>query len=67
MGMIEPPLYDDAVTLLLQFTKKIPSETIGRPNINERVNSSLRKRMPKRTPKMGVKKVKPDSLLTEYP
>ena len=48
-----------------QFTKKIPMETIGRPTIKETVNSSLRKRMPKRTPKIGVKKVKAESLLTE--
>jgi hypothetical protein len=66
MGMIEPPPYDDTVALLLQFTKKIPRETIGNPTINERVSSSLRKRIPERTPKMGVKKVKADNLLTEY-
>ena len=64
--MIEPPPYDDTAPALLQFTRKIPTETIGSPTINERVNSSLRKRIPKRTPKMGVKKVKADSLLTEY-
>jgi len=41
-------------------------ETKGSPTIKETVNSSLRRRMPKRTPKMGVKKVKAESLLTEY-
>ena len=41
-------------------------ETMGRPTIKETVSSSLRKRMPKRTPKTGVKKVKAESLLTEY-
>jgi hypothetical protein len=41
-------------------------ETKGRPTIKETVNSSLRKRRPKRTPKMGVKNVKAESLLTEY-
>jgi len=51
---------------LLQFTKKIPIETKGSPTIKEVVNSSLRKRIPKRTPKMGVKNVKAESLLTEY-
>jgi hypothetical protein len=64
--MIEPPPYDDPVVLLLQFTKKIPRETIGKPTINEGVNSSLRRTIPERTPKMGVKKVNADSLLTEY-
>jgi hypothetical protein len=48
----------------LQFTKKIPRETRGRPIIKEIVNSSLRKRMPKSTPKRGVRKVKAASLLT---
>ena len=50
----------------LQFTKKTPMETKGSPTIKETVNSSLRRRMPKRTPKTGVKKVKAESLLTEY-
>jgi len=50
----------------LQFTTKIPTETMGRPTMRENVNSSLRKRVPKRTPKMGVKKVKALSRLTEY-
>ena len=49
---------------LLQFTKNIPTQTNGRPTIKETVNSSLRKRRPKRTPKTGVKKVKAESLLT---
>jgi hypothetical protein len=53
------------VILLLQFTKKIPMETMGSPIIKETVSSSWRKRMPKRTPKIGVKKVKAESLLTE--
>jgi hypothetical protein len=38
---------------------------MGRPTFNEKVNSSPRKRILKRTPKMGVKKVKAESLLTE--
>jgi hypothetical protein len=50
----------------LQFTTKIPTETMGRPTMRENVNSSPRKRMPERTPKMGVKKVKALSRLTEY-
>jgi len=52
--------------LFLQFTKKIPMETRGRPTMRENVNSSLRKRIPERTPKTGVKKVKALSRLTEY-
>jgi hypothetical protein len=40
-------------------------ETKGRPAMMETVNSSLRMRIPKRTPKTGVKKVKAESLLTE--
>ena len=50
---------------LFQLTKKIPIETRGRPTIRETVNSSLRNKMPERTPKIGVKKVKAVSLLTE--
>jgi hypothetical protein len=50
----------------LQFTRKIPRHTIGRPIIRDKVNSSPRKIVPKRTPKMGPKKVKEESLLTEY-
>jgi hypothetical protein len=50
---------------LFQFTRKIPTQTIGSPVIKEPVNSSLRKITPARTPKMGVRKVKAESLLTE--
>jgi hypothetical protein len=46
---------------LLQFTRKIPMETMGRPIIKETVNSSRRKRTPKRTRKIGVRKVKAES------
>jgi len=52
--------------LLLQFTRKIPMETMGRPIIKDNVSSSWRKRIPKITPKIGAKKVKEESLLTEY-
>jgi len=38
---------------------------MGRPTFKEKVNSSLRRRIPERTPKIGVKKVKAESLLTE--
>jgi len=38
---------------------------MGNPTIKEGVNSSPSKRVPKRTPKMGVKKVKAESPLTE--
>ena len=34
--------------------------------MRETVSSSLRKRIPDRTAKVGVKKVKAESLLTEY-
>jgi len=64
MGIGKPHVNKTA--LLLQFTKKIPAETRGRPIIRESVNSSWRKRTPKKTPKIGVKKVKAESLLTEY-
>jgi hypothetical protein len=57
--------YSNAV-LFLQFTKKIPTETMGSPTMRENVNSSPMKRMPERTPKMGVKNVKALSRLTEY-
>jgi hypothetical protein len=49
-----------------RFTRKIPRHTKGRPIIREKVNSSPRKIVPKRTPKMGPKNVKEESLLTEY-
>jgi hypothetical protein len=49
----------------LQFTKMIPMETRGRPTIKEKVSSSFRNRIPKRTPKTGVKNVNAESLLTE--
>jgi hypothetical protein len=49
----------------LQLTRNIPRQTSGSPTIRETVNSSLRKSVPKRTPKMGPNKVKADSLLTE--
>ena len=49
----------------LQFTKKIPIETRGRPTMRETVNSSLRNTIPERTPKIGVKNVNAVSLLTE--
>ena len=62
---INPYALSSYAPLLLQFTKKIPSETKGSPTMREKVNSSSRKRVPKRTPKMGVKKVKAESLLTE--
>ena len=54
-----------SATLPLQFTIKIPIETMGSPTIKEIVNSSLRRSVPKRTPKIGVKKVKAESRLTE--
>jgi hypothetical protein len=53
-------------TAFLQFTRKIPRHTIGRPIIREKVNSSPRKIVPKTTPKIGPKNVKEESLLTEY-
>ena len=40
-------------------------ETRGSPIIKDKVNSSFKKMIPKRTPKTGVKKVKAESLLTE--
>jgi hypothetical protein len=61
-----PDLNLRGIVLLLQLTKKIPTETMGRPTIRESVNSSLRKKTPKRTPKIGVKNVKAESRLTEY-
>jgi hypothetical protein len=64
MGMRKPHVNE--TDLFFQLTRKIPAETRGRPNINEPVNSSRRKRMPKKTPKIGVRKVKAESLLTEY-
>ena len=54
-----------SATLPLQFTIKIPIETMGSPTIKETVNSSLRRSVPKRTPKIGVRKVKAESRLTE--
>jgi hypothetical protein len=64
MGIEKPHINKTA--LLLQFTRKIPAETKGRPIIKDTVSSSWRQRIPKKTPKMGVKKVKAESLLTEY-
>jgi hypothetical protein len=45
---------------------KIPRQTKGNPTIKELVNSSPSSTMPNKTPKIGVKKVKADNLLTEY-
>jgi hypothetical protein len=53
-------------SVLLQFTMKIPRQTKGNPTIKELVNSSPSSAIPNKTPKMGVKKVKAVSLLTEY-
>jgi hypothetical protein len=48
------------------LTRKIPRQTRGRPIIREGVNSSERKRVPKRTPKIGVKKRKAESLFSPH-
>ena len=53
-------------SVLLQFTMKIPRQTKGNPSIKELVNSSPSSPIPNKTPKIGVKKVKAVSLLTEY-
>ena len=61
-----PAIGPQALSVLLQFTMKIPRQTKGSPTIKELVNSSPSSAIPNKTPKMGVKKVKAVSLLTEY-
>ncbi len=61
-----PSCYPFFLPAIRQLTNTIPKETMGSPTINETVNSSLMKRTPNRTPKMGAKKVNADSRLTGY-
>ena len=61
-----PAIGPQALSVFLQFTMKIPRQTKGNPTIKELVNCSPSSAIPNKTPKMGVKKVKAVSLLTEY-